>query len=68
MDTLTRRKAVRVAAQPLLDRELSFRRGCKFIMVEADLNAEMVEHLALKSDRPLIACRTVGPAVRVPCI
>jgi hypothetical protein len=26
-------------------------------MVEADLNAEVVEHLTLKSDRPLIACR-----------
>ena len=68
MDTLTRRNAVRVAARPLLDRKLSSRRGWRFIMVEVDLNAKMVEHLALKSDRSLIACRTVGPAVRVPCI
>jgi hypothetical protein len=37
-------------------------------MVEVDLNAKMVEHLALKSDRSLIACQTLGPAVRAPCI
>jgi CRP-like cAMP-binding protein len=41
----------------LLERELSSHRGWRFVMIEADLNAEVVEHLTLKSDRPLIACR-----------
>jgi CRP-like cAMP-binding protein len=41
----------------LIDREASSRRGWRFVMVEPDLNAQVVEHLTRESERPLIACR-----------
>jgi CRP-like cAMP-binding protein len=41
----------------LLDREVSARRGWRFVMVEPDLNAQVVEYLTRESGRPLVACR-----------
>ena len=41
----------------LLERELSSRRGWRFIMVEPTLNSEVVNWLTYHSQRPLVAVR-----------
>jgi CRP-like cAMP-binding protein len=44
----------------LLERELSARRGWRFVMVEPTLNSEVVDWLTYNSRRPLVAVRLWG--------
>src|SRR5215213_8611578 len=48
----------------LLDRELSSRRGWRFVMVEPSLNSEVLNWLTYNSHRPLVAVRLWGELFR----
>jgi CRP-like cAMP-binding protein len=48
----------------LLDRELSSRRGWRFVMVEPSLNSEVLNWLTYNSQRPLVAVRLWGELFR----